>query len=99
MQGVIVGWQILEYTKDPFWFCMIGLTEAIPFISTALFAGHVADIIERKKIIVIATSIMSASTFILYLFTLNASSFLQHYGIFPIYVVIFFTGMARAFIA
>jgi MFS family permease len=36
---------------------------------------------------------------ILYLFTLNTSSFLQHYGIFPIYIVIFFTGIARAFIA
>ncbi|HTB32798.1 MAG TPA: MFS transporter [Bacteroidia bacterium] len=99
MQGVIVGWQILEYTKDPFWFGMIGLTEAIPFISTALFAGHVADIIPRKRIIVISTSIMSVSTFILFMFTFNGGFVLQHYGIWPIYAIIFFTGIARAFIA
>ena len=99
MQGVIVGWQILEYTKDPFLFGMIGLTEAIPFISTALFAGHVADIIDRKRIIMISTAIMSVSAFILYLFTLHTGAFLQHYGILPIYIVIFFTGIARAFIA
>jgi MFS family permease len=99
MQGVIVGWQILEYTKDPFWFGMIGLTEAIPFISTALFAGHVADIIPRKRIVVISTLIMSVSTFILFLFTINNGAVLFQYGIWPIYTVIFFTGIARAFIA
>lgn len=99
MQGVIVGWQILGYTKDPFLFGMIGLTEAIPFISTALFAGHVADIIQRKRIIIVSATIMNVATFILYLYTLNNDSFLHHYGILPIYVIIFFTGIARAFIA
>lgn len=99
MQGVIVAWQILEYTKDPFWFGMIGLTEAIPFVCTALFAGHIADIVERKKIIVIATILLSIATFFLYVFTLHSSSFLHHYGIWPIYTVIFFTGIGRAFIA
>lgn len=99
MQGIIVGWQILQYTKDPLLFGLIALTEAIPFILTALFAGHVADIIERKKIITIATIILSVFTFALFAFTLNSSYFLHQYGIFPIYIVIFFTGIGRAFIA
>ncbi len=99
MQGVIVGWQILEYTQNPFWFGMIELTAAIPFILTALFAGHVADIIQRKKIILISSILFSVCTLLLFLFTLNSSSFLQLYGIAPIFVVIFFTGIARAFIA
>jgi len=99
MQGVIVGWQILQYTKNPLYFGLIALTEAIPFILTALFAGHVADIIQRKKIIVIATVILSVFTFILFIFTLNGSYFLHTYGILPIYIVIFFTGIGRAFIA
>jgi len=38
MQGRIVGWQIVQYTKDPFLIGMIYLTEAIPAILTALFA-------------------------------------------------------------
>jgi MFS family permease len=99
MQGVIVGWQILQYTKDPLLFGLIALTEAIPFILTALFAGHVADIIQRKKIIVVSTIILSVFTFILFTFTLNGSYFLHTYGILPIYAVIFFTGIGRAFIA
>lgn len=99
MQGVIVGWQLLQYTKDPLLFGLVALTEAVPFILTALFAGHVADIIERKKIIVVATILLSAFTFILFAFTLNNSYYLHIYGILPIYIVIFFTGIGRAFIA
>lgn len=99
MQGVIVGWQILQYTKDPLLFGLIALTEAIPFILTVLFAGHIADIIQRKKIIMVATVILSVFTFALFAFTLNDSYFLHRYGILPIYLVIFFTGIGRAFIA
>ena len=99
MQVIIVGWQILQYTKDPLMFGLIELTEAIPFILTALFAGHIADIIQRKKIIIVATTLLSVSTFILFAFTLNDSYFIHRYGILPIYVIIFFTGIGRAFIA
>lgn len=99
MQGVIVGWQILQYTKDPLLFGLVELTEAIPFILMALFAGHVADIIHRKKIIMVATFILSICTFMLFVFTLNGSYFLRAYGILPIFIVIFFTGIGRAFIA
>lgn len=99
MQGVIVGWQILKYTKDPLMFGLIALTEAIPFILTALFAGHVADIIQRKKIILVSTTILTVFTFFLFAFTLNDSYFIHKVGILPIYMVIFFTGIGRAFIA
>jgi MFS family permease len=98
MQGRIVGWQIVQYTHDAFLIGLIYLTEAIPGILTALFAGHVADIIQRKKIIVVATIILSVFTSILFSFTLKDSYILTKYGILPIYAVIFFTGIGRAFI-
>ena len=99
MQGRIVGWQIVQYTKDPFLIGVIYLTEAIPAILTALFAGHIADIIQRKKIIVVATVILSVFTSVLFSFTLKDNYVLHRYGILPIYAVIFFTGIGRAFIA
>ncbi|MGP8217339.1 MAG: MFS transporter [Bacteroidia bacterium] len=99
MQGLIVSWQIYQYTKDPFWLGMIGLTEAIPFISTALFAGHIADIIERKKIIIRATVVLLLCTALLCAFTLNNGFVLSVAGVWPIYAVVFITGLARAFIA
>jgi len=99
MQGRIVGWQLVQYTHDAFLIGMIYLTEAIPGILTALFAGHVADMIQRKWIIVVATIILSVFTFILFSFTLKDSYVINKFGIFPIYAVIFFTGIGRAFIA
>lgn len=98
IQSVVVGWQIYELTKDPLSLGLIGLTEAVPFICIALFAGHVADIVSRKKIIVIATGVLIISTFCLYYFTLNSSEIIRLHGTFPIYAVIFITGVARAFL-
>jgi len=99
MQVVVVGWQIYEYTRDPLWLGMIGLTGAIPFIGTALFAGHVADIIERKKIVVNAALVLCLCTGFLWAFTFNKGAFLHTYGVWPIYTVVFFAGIAKAFIA
>ncbi|HYF03874.1 MAG TPA: MFS transporter [Patescibacteria group bacterium] len=50
MQTVIIGWQIYELTNDPLSLGLIGLAEAIPTISISLYAGHLADKISRKKI-------------------------------------------------
>lgn len=99
MQVVVVGWQVYEYTHDALWLGMIGLTQAIPFIGTALFAGHVADIIDRKKIVVTSSIVLSVCTALLWGFTINKSVFLHSYGIWPIYVVVFIMGVAKAFIA
>ncbi|MEO6882632.1 MAG: MFS transporter [Bacteroidia bacterium] len=98
MQGLIVGWQIYEFTKNPLWLGMIGLAEALPFICTALFAGHIADIVPRKKIILIAMSGVLISSFALAYFSYHNSAFIKTHGVLPIYGVIFLTGIARAFI-
>ena len=42
-QIVVVAWQIYEVTKDPLSLGLIGLSEALPFVAVALYAGHVAD--------------------------------------------------------
>jgi len=99
MQGVVVGWQIYQFTKNPFWLGMIGLSEAIPFISTALFAGHVADIIARKKILVTSITLLTFCTALLCVFTINDSYVLHQTGIWPVYGIIFLSGILRAFIA
>ena len=55
MQSVIVGWQIYELTHDALSLGLIGMSEVIPFFCVALFAGHVADIVNRKKLSLPAT--------------------------------------------
>lgn len=98
IQAVIVGWQVYEITKDPLSLGLIGLAEAIPSIAVSLYAGHVADIMSRKRIIIITifTLLLCSST--LLLFTMDIGASILIHGIFPIYAVIFISGIARGFI-
>ena len=50
IQAVVVAWQIYDLTHDPLSLGLIGLAEAVPFIGVALFAGHVADRVNRLRI-------------------------------------------------
>ena len=51
IQTVVVGWQVYSYTRDPLSLGLIGLAEALPFISCALLAGHVADRDDRRRVV------------------------------------------------
>ena len=55
IQGVVVAWQMYLDTHDPLALGLIGLAEALPNIATALFAGHVADRMDRRKLALLAT--------------------------------------------
>lgn len=98
MQSVIVGWQIYQLTHDALSLGMIGLAEAIPFLSIALFAGHVADKVNRKKIILLATTAFFFCAVALLLLSTHTLEVFKLVGVWPIYSVIFLTGLARGFI-
>lgn len=99
IQGVVVGWQIYEYTGDPLSLGLIGLAEAIPAITVSLYAGHLADIVDRKKIILACVLTLSFCSLALLYFTTSIGSFLLAAGTLPIYVVIFVSGIARGFLS
>ncbi|MBP7862077.1 MFS transporter [bacterium] len=95
IQGLAVGWQIYELTKSPLMLGFIGLAEALPNISMALFAGHVADRHQRKE--VAAKSILSM---LILTIVLALVSFVKPHGLtYFIFVVIAITGAARSFYA
>jgi MFS family permease len=98
IQAVAVGWQIYEITKDPLSLGLIGLAEAVPAITVALYAGHLADITERKKIILFCSLLLVLCSIGLFYFTIEAGSFIALFGVVPIYSVIFVTGIARGFL-
>ena len=98
IQAVVVGWQVYQITKDPFSLGLIGLAEAVPAISIALYAGHIADITERKKIIMRCATLLALCASALFYFSLDVSSVVQRFGALPIYSVIFITGFARGFL-
>jgi MFS family permease len=98
MQGLIVGWQMYELTKDPLALGLIGLAEALPNIATALFAGHAADRYNRKHIIFWFTLLFLAGTTLLFLFSIKSLGIIAAFGVFPIYLVVMISGISRAFL-
>src|SRR6516225_7730899 len=60
IQGVVVAWQMYALTRDPLALGMVGLAEAAPFIGFALFAGHVADVLDRRRIALTALVVLFA---------------------------------------
>ena len=43
IQEVVIGYELYKITHDPLSLGFIGLAEAVPYISLALFGGHYAD--------------------------------------------------------
>lgn len=97
VQAVVVGWQVFDKTGDPLSLGLVGLFEIIPSISVALFAGHIADRKDRKKIVLICYSVLLfCSLSLLFLSTTYLD--LPANSVYPIYGVIFISGIARGFL-
>jgi MFS family permease len=97
IQAVVVAWQIYDLTRDPLSLGLIGLAEAVPFIGVALFAGHVADRVSRIRISLIALSALLVCSVALLGFTLVPGVITPH-RVWPLYLVIFLSGIARSFL-
>lgn len=97
MQSVIVGWQVYDLTNDPLSLGLIGLAEAIPFLAVALFAGHIADLFNRKSIILLTASVYVICALALLVLSFHIKELYAQTGILPLYVIISLTGLARAF--
>jgi MFS family permease len=95
MQAVIVGWQLYDITKDPLSLGMIGLTEVIPQVSIALFAGHFVDIWDRKKIIFRTSFLLLIGSSILLSSSINSETTRFLHGTTPIFVTVFLVGLTR----
>lgn len=97
LRGVVVAWQVYAITHDPLSLGLIGLAEALPFIAVALFAGHVADRMDRRRIVVGSLTLTLACASALLLLTLRGAHHPPH-SAWPFYAVIFVSGVARSFL-
>src|SRR5439155_8301537 len=101
IQVVIVSWQIYDVTRDPLSLGLIGLAEALPYVGVALFAGHIADKLDRRAISLAALALLAGCSAALLALSLGARwshSFAGPRGIWPFYAVIFLSGVARSFL-
>jgi MFS family permease len=98
IQSVIVAIHIYKLTDDPYMIGMIGLAEAIPFIALSIFGGQVADTVRRKKILLLSTLFLLVASWSLFAVALDAE-FLKQAGTWPVFGIIFCTGIARGFLS
>ena len=98
-QSVIVGWQIYKLTGSPFLLGLTGLVEAVPAISCALFAGHLVDISKPETVYRLALTALFVNTIGLLLFAGGLVQIDAQPLLYFIYGAVFFSGVARSFIA
>lgn len=99
MIGTVVWWKMYIVTKNPLALAFIGLSEAIPAVSLALWSGHVVDKSDKRTLLF--------RTILLYCLCAGALLFVTHQSTegthgktfiqYSIYIIIFCTGVLRAF--
>ena len=99
MMSTLVAWWVYELTGDPFAIGLVGLSEVIPALSTALYAGHVIDKSEKRKLLLIGIFFYTIAAAVLLFFSTDyfGSHFSNHSIAYGIYAIIFCTGIIRAF--
>ena len=101
MQSVAVGWQLYAITHRPL---DLGLgrvsAQFLPGICLFLFAGHIADRLQRQRILQSCMLAFTVCSALLFLFALrHGSAFNPTYRPYPIYGILLLNGAVRAFSA
>ena len=92
MQTVAVGWQVYEVTQRPIDLGYVGLAQFAPGFALFLFAGHAADIFDRRKLLTACyAGFALCSALLLYI-----SRYSPH-SVHSIYAVLVLLGIFRSF--
>lgn len=99
MQAVIIGFHIYHLTKDPLALGLVGLCEAIPAISIALYGGYVADKSEKRGLLMkVFLGVFICSLVMLVVTSNQMHPYVPVDYIVPImYLMVFGIGIARGF--
>jgi len=92
MQSVAVGWQVYEITKRPLDLGYVGLAQFLPGFVLFLFAGHAADLFDRRKLLMACYAGYALCSALLLIINLRASQ-----AVHWIYVVLVMLGVVRSF--
>jgi len=92
MLSVAVGWQIYDITHRALDLGLIGLVQFVPSFVLALPAGHVADLFDRRRIVLICQAVEGAAAVFL-----AVGSWLHWFDEQAILIIVFVVGCARAF--
>lgn len=90
MTVTLIGWWMYELTNSKLALGLVGLSEVIPALSLALYAGHYIDLHEKKKVALTLLIVLHYLHYLFYCAFLklcikklramgNSSGHLQHY--------------------
>jgi MFS family permease len=98
MQMTTIGLQAYyEFDKEIMVLGFISLSEVIPFVITSFFSGHVADVYDRRKIILVSTFLLLLGSFSLFIFCIPSLNILSTY--YPLLFIVMLFGIIRSFLA
>ena len=90
---VAVGWQVYHLTGRVLDLGLVGLSQFLPFLCLALFAGHAADRHDRRGIILCCLSAYLVCALLLLAFAWRGIG-----TVLPIFAVLALFGIARSFL-
>lgn len=99
MVATVVAYQLFQLTKSSFAIGIVGLSEFVPVFALALYAGHVIDRSDKRTLLL--KGILSYSLCVAALVAVTSPSIQQKITTddtaLSFYIIIFFTGVIRAF--
>lgn len=99
MVATVVAYQLFQITRDSFSIGIVGLSEFIPVFVLALYAGHLIDKSDKRTLLL--KGIFSYSFCVVALIVITLPSIQSNFSANTVavlfYVVIFFSGIIRAF--
>lgn len=99
MTGTVIGWWIYILTSSKLALGFVGLSEVIPALSLALYAGHHIDINEKRKLLLSCVLGYIVCILLFILLSTNYTASLFHHWTIAVLIcsVIGITGAIRAF--
>lgn len=92
MQMVAQGYLVYQLTHSPFALGLVGFTRAVPVFTFSLFAGVVADRVDRRKLLIVTQTLAGIFAFILAVLTSTGAV-----TVWMIMVLAFFSSAVAAF--
>lgn len=97
MQSVAVGWDLYERTGKAWALGGVGLVQILPVLLLALPAGHLADRVDRRRIMLATLTVSMFCSFGLAVFSHMGGTMAPARYTYSLYTCLFINAIARAF--
>lgn len=92
MQAVAIGWFVYDLTRSALALGLVGLAGFLPAMLAAPVTGHVADSYDRRLVATASFGLQAATSFGLLAYALSGAQ-----AAWPVYALVVFVGLGRAF--